>query len=224
MFYKTVLTGLLGVWFSVAAMAQTAPKAPATPATTSVPSASVPVPGATPGMQPSIEQMQQQLLSRFDVDRNGVLSDQEKLMAQEAMRREGINLGIPPGGFPGADQFAKQFDRDGDGKLSPQEAFAAQAAYQRMMGGGAHGGMRGGLRSGGGGGGGGGASAIPPQPLLAPNGADNNGAKSGNALVKRFDKNGDGKLNAEEKAAAQAELKKEKGKGKDAKGKDGEPK
>ncbi|HEY2413448.1 MAG TPA: hypothetical protein VGI40_14445 [Pirellulaceae bacterium] len=218
MFRDAVLAGLVSVWFSVAAMAQTAPKAPTTPAPTGVPSSSVPVPGTTPGVQPSIEQMQQQLLSRFDVDRNGVLSAQEQLMAQEAMRREGINLGIPPGGFPGADQFAKQFDRDGDGKLNPQEAFAAQAAYQRMMGGGTGGGMRGGLRGGGGGGGG---SAIPPQPLLAPpNGAGNKTAKSGNPLVQRFDKNGDGKLNAEEKAAAQAELKKEKGKGKDAKAKD----
>jgi hypothetical protein len=173
----------------------------------------------TPELQKSFEQMQQQLLSRFDVDRNGVLSDQEKLMAQEAMRREGINLGIPPGGFPGADQFLKMFDRDGDGKLSPMESFAAQEAYQRARGGG--GGMRGGLRGGGGGGGGG--SAMPPQPLLPPNAADNaKGSKSGSALVKRFDKDGDGKLNAEEKAAAQAELKK--GKGKDGKAKDADGK
>jgi hypothetical protein len=223
MFRNAVLAGVLSAWFSLTAMAQTAPKAPATPAATAVPTTTttVPVPGATPGMQPSLEQMQQQLLSRFDLDRNGVLSDQEKLMAQEAMRREGINLGIPPGGFPGADQFAKQFDRDGDGKLNPQEAFAAQAAFQRMMGGGMHGGMRGGLRGGGGGGG----SAMPQQPMLPPpNPAGNKSAKNGNALVQRFDKNGDGKLNAEEKAAAQAELKKEKGKAKDAKGKDGEPK
>jgi hypothetical protein len=176
------------------------------------------MPGTTPDMQKMWEQMQQQLLSRFDADRNGVLNDQERLMAQEAMRREGINLGIPPGGFPGSDQFLKQFDRDGDGKLNPIEAFAAQEAFQRSRNGGG-GGMRGALRGGGGGGGG---SAIPQQPLVAqPNATDNKSTKSGSALVKRFDKDGDGKLNAEEKAAAQAELKK--GKGKDAK-KDGEGK
>jgi hypothetical protein len=147
-------------------------------------------------------------------------------MAQEAMRRQGWPaLGIPPGGFPGAQQFLKQFDRDGDGQLSPLEAMMAQAAYQRMRGN-DKGGVRGGIRPSGAGG------SIPPVAIPA---APPEGEKSGkvNPLVKRFDKDGDGKLNDEEKAAAQAELKKkkpgEKPKGekakegkdaKDAKGKD----
>ena len=54
----------------------------------------------------------------------------------------------------------------------------------------------------------------------APNGAEPKAKpEKVNALVKRFDKDGDGKLNAEEKAAAQAELKKAKTKTK----KDKEP-
>src|SRR4051812_31291529 len=221
MIRTAALTALFCVCFAVVALGQTTPTAPgaapngvpgATPGG-AMPPGALP-PGMTPDMHKMLEQMQQQMLARFDVDRNGVLSDQEKLMAQEAMRREGINLGIPPGGFPGADQFAKQFDRDGDGKLNQLEAMAAQAAYQRMMGHGmgGGGGMRGGLRGGVGGGGG---SAMPPQPLLPPqNAASSKTAKSGNHLVQRFDKDGDGKLNADEKAAAQAELKKDKDKAK----------
>jgi hypothetical protein len=150
----------------------------------------------------AMAEMQRQFLQQFDADRDGKLSPQENMAAQEAMRRNGINMGIAPGGFPGAEQFAKQFDRDGDGKLNPMEAAAAQAAFQRMRNNG----------SGPRGGGGGGGSALPQQPT-APSEppADKKSAKV-NPLVKRFDKDGDGKLNAEEKAAAQAEFKKEKGK------------
>jgi Ca2+-binding EF-hand superfamily protein len=165
------------------------------------------------------EQMQQQMMAQFDVDKDGKLNAQENMMAQEAMRRQGINVGMAPGGFPGADQFAKQFDRDGDGKLNQQEAMMAQAAYQRMR---SHGsGMRGGLN--GNGGGGGGSGMQPQQPIAPPNGGDGKGSKA-SPLIKRFDKDGDGKLNTEEKAAAQAELKKDKSKEKDAKPKDAKAK
>jgi hypothetical protein len=160
------------------------------------------------GVDPAkaLTEMQQQFLQQFDINKDGKLSDQEKLMAQEAMQRQGWNLGIAPSGLPGADQFVKQFDADRDGKLSPMEAAAAQAAFQRMRGGN---GMRGGIRGGGSGG------AIPPQPAapVAPAPEQKKGKVP--PLVKRFDKDGDGKLNAEEKAAAQAELKKDKSKDKD---------
>jgi hypothetical protein len=127
------------------------------------------------------------------------------------MRQQGWKMGIAPGGFPGADQFNKQFDRDGDGKLSPMEAMMAQQAFQRMRGNVGRGGIRGGGSIG--------SGAPPPVAPIAPA----NDAKSGKVppLIKRFDKDGDGKLNAEEKAAAQAELKKDKAKDKDAKPKDG---
>jgi len=148
---------------------------------------------------------QQQMAKMFDADGDGKLSDQEKLMAQEAMRRQGINIGMAPGGFPGEEQFRKQFDRNGDGQLDQMESMAAQAVFQRMRGGG---GMRGGVR-----GGGGPSSGFLPQPAI-PVGpvAGNGGTGKVSPLVKRFDKDGDGKLNADEKAAAQAELKKKDGK------------
>jgi len=146
--------------------------------------------------------MQQMFLQQFDVNKDGVLSDQEKMMAQEAMRRQGWNLGVAPGGFPGADQFAKRFDRDGDGKLSPLEAMAAQAAFNRMRGNGINGGIRGGGAP---------ARGVMPQPLMPVAPASKGGGKV-SPLVKRFDKDGDGKLSKEEKADAQAELKKSKGK------------
>src|SRR3954452_8078329 len=145
-------------------------------------------PPAAPDASNPLAQLQQQFMMQFDVNRDGKLSGQEQMMAQEAMRRQGINLGIAPGGFPGADQFQKMFDRDGDGKLSPAEAFAAQAMFQRMRGGGMHGGV---VRGGSGG------SVLPPQGFMpaAPQGKPSKVSP----LVKRFDKNGDGKLNAEEK-------------------------
>src|SRR5262245_30603871 len=131
-----------------------------------------------------VAEMQQQFLKQFDRDGDGKLSDQERMAAQEAMRRSGLNLGIAPSGFPGADQFVKQFDRDRDGKLSPQEAMAAQAAFQRLRNGGGRGPITGG----------GGGSAIPPQPAPAAPPAEPK-AKKVPPLVKRFDKDGDGKLN-----------------------------
>jgi pyruvate/2-oxoglutarate dehydrogenase complex dihydrolipoamide acyltransferase (E2) component len=160
-------------------------------------------PAAGTDQAQAMAQMQQQFLKQFDIDRDGRLSDQEKMAAQEAMRRNGLNMGIAPSGFPGADQFAKQFDRDRDGKLSPQEAMAAQAAFQRLRNSAGRGPVSGG-----------GGSSIPQQPAAPVAPAGEQKAKKVSPLVKRFDKNGDGKLNDEEKAAAQAELKKEKGKDK----------
>jgi hypothetical protein len=170
----------------------------------------------SPQQAQALAELQQKILERFDLNKDGQLSDQEKLMAQEAMRRQGWPaLGLPPGGFPGAQQFLKQFDRDGDGQLSPQEAMMAQAAYQRMRGN-DKGGVRGGIRPSGA------AGGIPPVAVPAP---PSEGEKPGkvNPLVKRFDKDGDGKLNDDEKAAAQAELKKKKPneKSKDEKSKGG---
>ena len=173
--------------------------------------------GVPPGFDQKkmLEQMQRQMIAQFDVDKDGKLNAQENMMAQEAMQRQGINVGLAPGGFPGAEQFAKQFDRDGDGKLNQQEAMMAQAAYQRMRNHGS--GMRGGLN--GNGGGGGGSGTAPQQPIAPVNAGDGKASKV-SPLIKRFDKDGDGKLNAEEKAAAQTELKKDKSKEKEAKPKD----
>lgn len=159
----------------------------------------------------AMQDWQQQLSKMFDADGDGKLSDQEKLMAQEVMRQHGWNVGMMPGGFPGAEQFQKQFDRNGDGKIDQMEAMMAQQMFARMRN--HNGGRGGGVRVGGGGG-----SGFAPQPAMPFNpqagGEGNGGASKLNNYAKRFDKDGDGKLNAEEKAAAQAELKKT---GKDAK-------
>jgi hypothetical protein len=157
----------------------------------------------------NVAALQQQMLARFDANRDGVLSDQEKLQAQEFMRRQGVGIvgGFAPGGFPGAADFLKQFDADGDGQLSNQEKMLAQAAYQRMRaksgvsaGAGPH--TTGAFPPGGFPAGANGAG-VGPNPVQ-PN-AEKEDKRGG--LLKRFDKDGDGKLNAEEKAALQAEYK-----------------
>jgi Ca2+-binding EF-hand superfamily protein len=172
-------------------------------------------PAAKAGKADGAAQMQQKMLQQFDANKDGVLSDQEKLAAAEMMRRMGAVGGIEPGGFPGADQFAKQFDKDGDGKLNDAEKLMAQAAWQRMRN------KNSGPAYGMGYGGQAGAGGYVPN--TAGNAASGEAkAPKVSSLVKRFDKDGDGKLNDEEKAAAQAELNKNK-KGKDAKPKADKP-
>jgi hypothetical protein len=100
------------------------------------------------------------------------------------------------------DAILKRFDRDGDGKLSAQEQLAATKAMQEH-----------GIRT-------------PGAPnLIGPGGRNNgNGVQRGGApqpaqqpaapklskreemLLKRFDRDGDGKLSNDEKAVARAEL------------------
>ena len=115
---------------------------------------------------------------------------------------------LPPGiGAGAANQAAvraammKQFDRDGDGKLSPQEQLAATKAMQQR-----------GIRTPGmpnlvgpGNNQGNGPQSGPGVPQAAPPPAKKLGRRE-EILLKRFDKDGDGKLNEEEKTAARAEL------------------
>ena len=139
-----------------------------------------------------------QVLDRFDANRDGKLSDAERLRAQEFLKRTGnlTGSGIVPGGFPGADDFAKKFDLDGDGRLSDKEKLAAQAAFQRLR------------TSGGGPVAGGELGAAPPQTQQTAPPKEKKKKLSG--LAKRFDANGDGQLSEDEKAALQAEVKKKK--------------
>lgn len=157
--------------------------------------------------------LRQQLLEKFDADKNGQLDETEWAKAKEAMaqRRRG-------GGAPGAAraELVKRFDKDGDGRLNEQERQAAIKAA-------------------------GGLGQRPDgNPAAAPldrreimkrfdkNGdgrldeaertaarasfanrpgtpaGRTDGARPGGEFMKRFDKNGDGKLDETERAAAQA--------------------
>jgi len=144
--------------------------------------------------------LQKRLLEKFDANKDGVLSDAEKLAAAEAMKGMLPGTGLVPGG----EEFLKKFDRDGDGKLSAAEKLAAQSAWQKMRAGGG-GGPATGVAPGGGFGGG------LPAGINAPGDSDKP-TKKVNPLIKLYDKDGDGKLNDEEKAALQADRNKKKSK------------
>jgi Ca2+-binding EF-hand superfamily protein len=145
-------------------------------------------------------ELQKRLLEKFDANKDGVLSDSEKLAAAEAMKNSGM---LPGSGLvPGSEEFLKKFDRDGDGKLSAAEKLAAQSAWQKMRAGGGGGPATGALPGGGLGGG-------LPAGLNAPGDTDKP-TKKVNPLIKLYDKDGDGKLNDEEKAALQADRNKKK--------------
>ncbi len=156
--------------------------------------------GKKPNLAKAAE-MQKKLLEKFDANKDGVLSDAEKLAAAEALKQNGA---LPGSGLvPGSEEFLKKFDRNGDGKLSDAEKLAAQSAWQKMR-----------ARAGGGGPvtgrfgnaglGGGGLGGGLPAGIDAPAGEGEKPTKKVNPLIKLYDKDGDGKLNEEEKAALQA--------------------
>lgn len=118
-------------------------------------------------------------------------------------------FGQPAGAGQGAQAAAaareammRQFDRDGDGKLSAQEQLAATRAMQQrgirtpgapnLIGPGANN-NNGGVQRG-----------FAPQPAPPP--AEPKLSKREEMLLKRFDRDGDGKLSDDEKAVARAEL------------------
>ena len=70
----------------------------------------------------------QRMIEKYDVDKDGKLSDEEKVAARESMKTEGC-----PGGQGGVNhqQIIEHFDTDGDGKLSEEEREAAGAARQK---------------------------------------------------------------------------------------------
>jgi hypothetical protein len=124
------------------------------------------------------------------------LAKAAKAQAEQAAMQAAMQGALTPGMPVGNNPALRPFDRDGDGKLSgPEIGFAREMAKRmRGTGGGGGGGPQRGFTPGGGAP----APAVPAKEAkpekLSP-------------LVKRFDKDGDGKLNDEEKAAAQADLK-----------------
>ena len=117
-------------------------------------------------------EMMKRLLEKFDANKDGRLSAEERAKAQEELLK---NAG--QAGGPMFEEFLKRFDRDGDGKLNDRERLAAMEAVQKIR---AQGG--------------GGPQAGPPIVFA--------GNDTPAATLEKFDKDGDGKLNDEEMAAA----------------------
>jgi Ca2+-binding EF-hand superfamily protein len=125
--------------------------------------------GAADGQRgPLTPEMMKQLLEKFDTNKDGRLSAEEKANAQaEMMKKAG----------PGLEEFLKRFDRDGNGRLDEREQAAARQAAQK-------------IRAQGGGG-----PQVGPPITFAGN-------EIPTAVLEKFDKDGDGKLNDKEMAAA----------------------
>ncbi len=142
------------------------------------------------------------IIKRFDANGNGRLDPQERkaavqymeLMAKESEKPAGGQPGAGgPAGRPGASapgggmnpqmmqQLLQRFDKNGNGQLDPDEQQAARQYVQQMQGGGGQGpGGRPGAGAPGGG--------MNPQMMQQ--------------LLQRFDKNGNGQLDPDERQAA----------------------
>lgn len=158
-------------------------------------------------------QAQQMILDRYDANKDGKLTGEEQLRAQEELRRLGRlpGSGVLPGGFEGAEEYRKKFDADGDGKLSPAEQLAAQTAMQRNRGRQTGGGPATGPGLAGNDLGGGDLFGGADEPAAAGNEPPGRKpTRRTNPLIALYDKDGDGKLNDEEKAALQADRGKKK--------------
>ncbi len=146
-----------------------------------------------------------ELIKKFDKDGDGKLNEQER---KAAMASRGKRPGNG-GDRPNRAEILKKFDKDGDGKLNEQERQAAMAAGRAAMekrfdkdGDGKlneeeRAAMRKAMeerRKNGG------AAGRPTDSAAAP--ARKN--RLSDEVLKKFDKDGDGELNAEERKAARA--------------------
>jgi Ca2+-binding EF-hand superfamily protein len=113
-------------------------------------------------------EMMKRILEKFDANKDGQLSAEEKANAQAEMLK---------GAGPGFQEFLKKFDRDGDGRLNEREQAAAREAAQK-------------IRAQGGDG-----PQVGPPVIFGGNDIPA-------AILEKFDKDGDGKLNDKELAAA----------------------
>jgi Ca2+-binding EF-hand superfamily protein len=163
--------------------------------------------GAGPLNNPELTK---RLQEKFDTNKDGNLSAEERAKMQEEMLKQAAQAG-----GPAFQQFLKKFDADGDGKLNDRERQAAMEAAQKLR-------QKGGGPQVGAPLFGGGGNAIPAEILERfdkdgdgkLNGEELAAAKKANSgrrerpkkadILKEFDKDGDGKLNEEERAAARA--------------------
>lgn len=114
-----------------------------------------------------------QIVQRFDRNGDGKLDETEKAAAKAAMGGEDKSAG----GL--RDRMIEHFDKNGDGQLDDAEKQEARAAREKRQAGG----------------------GPTNTPAAAPAGPAGPGGRAGEAM-KRFDKNGDGKLDETERAEA----------------------
>lgn len=141
------------------------------------------------------------MIKKFDKNGDGKLDQSEMQAARAAMgdRKPGTpgQFGGGPGGAGGRPspemmkEMLKKFDKNGDGKLDDSEKNAAREQFMKMRGG----------KPGDGAGKPGEGKSGAGKPGAGKPGAGDQGARR-EAFMKEFDKNGDGKLDDSEKAAA----------------------
>lgn len=141
-------------------------------------------PGGPGGNGPGREAM----MKKFDKNGDGQLDDTEKAAARAAMGERGSKPGEGAMSPERREAFMKKFDKNGDGKLDDTERSAAKAEFEKM---------RGGER----------------KPGAGKPGEGKPGEGRGGDFMKKFDKNGDGKLDENEKAAAKEAMAKLRGAG-----------
>ena len=139
--------------------------------------------------RPRKDKIHGKLLEKFDEDGDGKLNEEERRAAQEFMNKMREKRGSEGRRGDRDDhhkRLLEKFDEDGDGKLNEEERKAAQAAMKDRREG-----------EGGPGEGEGRRRKLPPEARKR--------------IIEEFDKDGDGKLNEEERKAAQAAMKDRRG-------------
>lgn len=137
--------------------------------------------------RPRKDKIHGKLLEKFDEDGDGKLNEEERRAAQEFMNKMREKRGSEGRRGDRDDhhkRLLEKFDEDGDGKLNEEERKAAQAAMKDRRG---SEGRRGGEA-------GEGRHPRPNFENLPPRVKKN--------ILERFDEDGDGKLNEEEKKKA----------------------
>jgi hypothetical protein len=149
--------------------------------------------GKKPAEQGSLSKA---IVDRFDTNGNGQIDDDEAAAARTQLggkgrgdRAKGAGKNGPDGNEKRREAMLKRFDANGNGQLDPPEREAAKAAMEKLRG-----------EKGKGKGKGNGKGARGP-------GGPASGAMK-EALIKRFDANGNGQLDPDEIQTAKAELQK----------------
>jgi len=158
--------------------------------------------GPASAQRPNREDFRKRLLEKYDKDKDGKLSEEERAAARKDFQ---ARRGERPGGERGSrplPEFLKKYDTDKDGKLSEEERAAARKArmaeilkkYDKDGDGKLNEEER----------------AAARKDFQARRGGQRPGGERGSRplpeFLKKFDKDGDGKLSEEERAEARKSL------------------